>query len=166
VARTATRPDDRALLLRVVEEAYDRSTWNGTNLRSSIRRLAPGVVDWKADGARHDIVEIVLHCAYWKYAVRRRLTGEKRGSFALPGTDWFTPERPLAPAAWKRAVALLDDEHERLCEAIASARAGLRYASRNRREHARQLFGVAMHDAYHTGQVNLIKSMHKRREAD
>ncbi|NUQ50463.1 MAG: ATP-binding cassette domain-containing protein, partial [Phycisphaerae bacterium] len=32
--------------------------------------------------------EIALHAAYWKYVTRRRLRGDKRGSFPLKGSNW------------------------------------------------------------------------------
>ena len=48
---------------------------------------------WRPHPARHSIQEIVVHAAYWKYAVRRRLKGEKRGSFPLKGSDWFRRDR-------------------------------------------------------------------------
>lgn len=38
--------------------------------------------------------------AYWKYAVWRRLTGSKRGSFALEGSNWF-PRPEERSAAWQ-----------------------------------------------------------------
>lgn len=49
-----------------------------------------------------------MHAAYWKYAVRRRLAGDKRGSFQLTGSNWFP--RPRADAdLWRQDVRLLDD---------------------------------------------------------
>ena len=35
-----------------------------------------------------------MHAAYWKYVARRRLLGDKRGSFSLEGSNWFRRPEP------------------------------------------------------------------------
>ncbi|HEY6050809.1 MAG TPA: DinB family protein, partial [Thermoanaerobaculia bacterium] len=72
-------PSEIALLLSIVDEAYDRSAWHGPNLKGSLRRLTEEEAAWRPGPGRHSAWELAVHAAYWKYAVRRRLTGEKRG---------------------------------------------------------------------------------------
>src|SRR5262245_16173373 len=84
-----TAPSGRAEIVRLldqIEEGYARRTWHGPNLRGSIRGLSSARAAKRLSPSRHNIWEIVVHCAYWKYAVRRRITGEKRGSFPLKGS--------------------------------------------------------------------------------
>ena len=109
-------PDDPVIasLLKSIDEAFDRKSWHGTNLRGAIRGVDARQAAWRPGRGRHNVWELVLHAAYWKYAVRRRLTGEKRGSFVLAGSNWIpSPARPTE-SDWKKAVALLVDEHRRL----------------------------------------------------
>ena len=82
---------DRQLkqLLTGLDQAYNRPSWHGTNLRGSIRGVTAREAATSPKAKRHNIWEITVHAAYWKYAVRRRLVGEKRGSFELPGSNWF-----------------------------------------------------------------------------
>ncbi len=159
---TATIADDRQLLLRIVEEAYRQSTWNGTNLRSSLSRVSAGEAGWRPRYARYNIAEIVLHSAYWKYSIRRRLNGDRKGTFAFKGRDWFEVEKPLDLKTWVRLLGVLDDEHKQLTDAIQRSGRDLEYGSSESRELVRKLFGVAMHDAYHTGQIHLIQAQYKR----
>jgi hypothetical protein len=161
--RTATA-DDRHLLLRIVEEAYRQNTWNGTNLRSSLEHVSAHEAGWRPPNARHNIAEIVLHSAYWKFAVRKRLAGAgaRQESFALEGKDWFEVAKPMEDDRWRELVAVLDDEHRKLCGAIRRSERDLQYGTSAGREIVRKLFGVAMHDAYHTGQVHLIQAQYKR----
>ncbi|PYQ40087.1 MAG: hypothetical protein DMF77_19470 [Acidobacteria bacterium] len=92
-------------LLAAMEEAFERKAWHGPNLRGAIRGLDPAVACRRPARGRHSIWELVVHAAYWKYAVRRRLAGDKRKSFALTGTNWFSrPDEPSAPA-WTQDVA-------------------------------------------------------------
>ncbi len=154
-----------ASLLRSIDEAYDRHSWHGTNLRGSLRGLDARRAAWRPARGRHNVWEIVLHAAYWKYVVRRRLTREKRGSFSLRGSNWFSsPARPTE-AAWKDALALLATEHRRLRPVIAGlASAGLGPGSRQGSE--RLARGIAAHDLYHAGQIQLLKRlMPARRKA-
>ncbi|HEX9492264.1 MAG TPA: DinB family protein [Thermoanaerobaculia bacterium] len=76
---------NRDLLLRMLDEAFQRKAWHGTNLRRSLRGVTAEEARWKPGPQRHNIWELTLHCGYWKYAVRRRLTGEKRGTFPRRG---------------------------------------------------------------------------------
>ena len=101
-----------------------------------------------------------MHAAYWKYAVRRRLTGEKRGSFPLKGSNWFP--RPSADVKlWKADVRLLDDSHRALREAIAGLAdrdlggpvPGSPFDNRG------LIAGIIAHDLYHAGQIQLLKRL-------
>jgi hypothetical protein len=157
--------DDRRLLLRIVEEAYHQSTWNDTNLRSSLQNVTPEQAGWRPPLARHNIAELVLHSAYWKFAVRKRLTDDPDASFPIDGEDWFDVDGPIDPERWNELLTVIDDEHRTLCDAIRQCERKLDYASTAGRELVRKLFGVAMHDTYHTGQIHLILAQHQRSQA-
>jgi uncharacterized damage-inducible protein DinB len=151
-----------ALLLRLIDEGYDKKAWHGPNLKGSIRRLSAVEAAWRPASPRHSIAENVVHCAYWKYAVRRRLTGEKRGSFALKGSNWFTIATPLSEAAWKEYTALLDREHRALRQTIASFSPERLddFPHGGKVRFVTQIYGIALHDVYHAGQIQLLKRLH------
>ena len=147
------------LLLLQLDQAYSRKSWHGTNLRGSIRGLSAGQVAWRPRPDRHNIQEIAVHAAYWKYTVTRRLTGEKRGSFALNGSNWFARDVPDA-AVWRADQQLLEECHARLRAAVAALPArrlgeeagqGLSIAS--------LVSGIIAHDLYHAGQIQLLKRL-------
>jgi hypothetical protein len=150
------------LLLRNIDQAFDAPAWHGTNLRGSLRGLKLDVLASRPGPGRHNIWELALHCAYWKYAVRRRITEEKRGSFPLEGSNFFArPEGEPTNAAWKRDLALLDEMHAQLRAVIAALPAsrlgrktkGSRYTVRD------TVLGIAAHDLYHAGQIQLLKRL-------
>jgi hypothetical protein len=148
-------------LLDLLDEAFDRRSWHGTNLRGSIRGLPRAAAAWRPAPGRHNIWELVVHAAYWKYTVRRRLTGDKRGSFPLAGSNWW--ERPAAgsDAEWKQDVALLTAEHQQLRQAVAAfpaARLG-RHAPGSPFTYAGLIRGAAAHDLYHAGQIQILKRL-------
>jgi DinB family protein len=151
-------------LLVLLDEAYNRTAWHGPNLRGSVRGVSAREAASPPSAGRHNIWEIVVHAAYWKYAVRRRLLGEKRGSFSLPGSNWF--DRPIdrSEKAWRADMALLDKEHRLLREAVSSFQPeNLDHRARGSKTSARRLIGgIAMHDVYHAGQIQLIKKLLRR----
>jgi len=158
------RPRDEVnVLLALLDEAFDRRAWHGTNLRGSLRGLDASMARWRPRPSAHNIWELAVHAAYWKYAVRRRLTGEKRGSFALQGSNWFArPVQDRSDAAWTADVRLLVREHEHLRRVVAT----LHDADLARRTAGGRLWtkgalirGVASHDLYHAGQVQLLKRL-------
>jgi DinB superfamily len=142
------------VLLANLDSAYDRKSWHGTTLRGSIRGLATAEAWWRPAAGRHNIWELTAHAAYWKYAVRRRLRGGKRGSFAIKGSNWFPAPAAEDENSWGEVVALLDAEHRALRDAVA----GLRPRALDQKT-AMLVYGVAAHDLYHAGQIQLIKRL-------
>jgi uncharacterized damage-inducible protein DinB len=159
-------PDPRlALLLRLLDEGFDRKAWHGPNLRGALRRVDVETASHRPAPGRHTIWEIAVHAAYWKYAVRRRITAEPRGSFPYKGSNWFARPAPGVhpddrPAAWAADLALLDEQHRLLRAAVAALAPavldvippGCKLTSQE------SVYSIAMHDVYHAGQVRLLKN--------
>jgi uncharacterized damage-inducible protein DinB len=156
--------DEIASLVQLVEEGYRRKAWHGRNLRGALRGLTPEQAAWRPGRGRHNVWEIAVHAAYWKYAVTRRLRGEKRGAFPLEGNNWFArPDDAATAAAWRRDLALLEAQHGELLAAIASTSPRALDVPNGRVFTTRQLItGAAMHDIYHAGQIQLLKRLHAR----
>jgi len=150
-----------ALLVRLLHQAYDRKAWHGTNLRGSLRGLSPAQAAWRPGPGRHSIQEIALHCAYWKYTVVRRLTGVKRGSFPLAGSNFFPRPGVPTPKQWQSDLALLADTHRELMATVSALRDNdlSRPAPGGSGKVSVEavVYGVACHDVYHAGQIQLIK---------
>ena len=96
--------------------------------------------------------------------MRRQLTGEKRGSFPLTGSNWFPrSDEPDAPG-WRADIALLVREHALLVAVVA----GLSPADLYRRPKGKRytvahlVRGAAAHDFYHAGQIQLLKRLAPR----
>ena len=144
------------LVLALLDEAYERKTWHGPNLRQSIKGVTAKQAAWRPDPGRHNIWEVTLHAAYWKYAVRRRIEGGKRGSFVLKGSNFFSrPERgKLSEAAWAADKKLLEREHRAMRAIVAQVLRTPRAA-----KFMPQFYGIAFHDVYHAGQIRLLRRL-------
>jgi hypothetical protein len=157
-------PAPLAQLLAIIDQAYNRPSWHGTNLRGSVRRVTALQAAWRPAPGRHNIWEIAVHAAYWKYAVTRRFTGDARASFRLKGSNWF--ERPIDAAHatekdWKADLDLLDEMHATLRSAVAklSAKDLARTPPGKKVSNFALISGIAAHDLYHAGQIQLLKRL-------
>jgi hypothetical protein len=152
-------------LLAQVDEAFDRKSWHGTNLRGSLRQVSATQAAWRPARGRHNIWELTLHAAYWKYAVRRRLSGETtRGGFPLRGSNWFArPDGAVRDQDWQSDVTLLVAEHRRLRAAILEFDQAQLHEKTPRSKYtaAAMIRGVAAHDLYHAGQIQIVKRLLK-----
>jgi hypothetical protein len=161
VARKQAGDPRIELLLEVLDQAFDQKGWHGTTLRGALRGMTPEEALWRPASGRHNIWELTVHAAYWKYAVRRRLTGDAAGSFPRKPSNWpAVPDVPDA-AEWKQDIRLLESEHRMLREAVRT----LPPAELEARSpkgvwtNAQEIHGIAAHDLYHTGQIQLIKKL-------
>ena len=148
-------------LLRIIDQAYNRKSWHGTNLRGSVRGVTPRQAEWRPAPGRHNIHELVVHAAYWKYAVANRLAGGRRGAFALKGSNWFT--RDASARQWSEDVALLETVHRELRAVVAALHDDEldRPLAKSAMTPFTLVSGVAAHDLYHAGQIQLIKTLQR-----
>ena len=155
---------DIAQILFLLDTAYDQVSWHGPNLRGSLRGMTPALAAWRPDAGRHNVWELIVHAAYWKYVAWRRLTGAKKGSFPLAGSNFIA--RPVAQTkgALRDDLDLLDEMHRVLREAAAAVQPNeLDRGSAQRGVTKRALLtGVAAHDLYHAGQIQLLKRLANR----
>lgn len=152
--------DSADLVLALFDEAYENRTWHGPNLKQSLRGVTAKQAAWRPARGRHNIWEIALHAAYWKYVVRRKIAGGKRGSFVLKGSNFFVRPQPGAntEAAWIADKRLLEREHGELRLAIEKLRRTPRWE-----ELLPRLWGIAFHDIYHAGQIRLLRRLNAKK---
>src|SRR5688572_16265664 len=139
------------ILLDIIDQAYNRRSWHGTNLRGSLRSVTAEEAAWRPQPRRHNIWELAVHAAYWKYTVHRRLTGDAVGSFAIKGSNWFVrPDGQVSESAWKKDVKVLDQIHRSLRTAISTLKPRLlRYTPPGSKVSNQDLIaGIAAHDLY------------------
>lgn len=148
-------------LLALIDQSYDCRAWHGTNLRGSIKGLTAQQAAWRPSPNRHNVWEIVLHCAYWKYIVRRRILGEKKGSFPLKGSNWFRLYGRLSEQEWRSHIVILETAHESMREAVAGFTVSdlSTKPKGSRFDNLTMIMGIASHDLYHAGQIQLLKRL-------
>jgi len=151
------------ILIQTYDQGYDKTAWHGTNLRGSLRGLTLNELTWRPKPNRHNIWETAMHCAYWKYAVWRRITGAKIGAFPRKPSDW--PNMPSKPdiKLWKGDLALLEDWHLKLRDEILNfPPSKLNSKPKDSKvSYIKTFYGISSHDLYHAGQVQLLKRLQR-----
>ena len=153
--------NQKTTLLDLINQAYDHKAWHGANLRGSLRGVTAPLAAERPARGRHNIWENVVHCAYWKYAIWRRITGDTTVAFPVKGSNWFERPHLLTAAVWRADIALLDDAHRTLralVESLSPRDLG-RSRGASKFDVAGMLIGIAAHDVYHAGQIQLLKKL-------
>jgi hypothetical protein len=157
-------------LVGLVEEGFQKPAWHGPNLRGALRGVDAEEAIWRPEKSRHNIWEIVVHAAYWKYTVSKRLTGSKKPDFPMQGKNWFIRDgsglsKNEQTKRWKSDLELLARMHKEVRDAVAIIKeSDLNRPMRGSRQTAvRNLTGIAFHDVYHAGQIQLLRRMYRSR---
>jgi hypothetical protein len=151
------------MLLAALDEAFDHKSWHGANLRGALRGVPVKEAVWRLAPGRHSMWELALHAAYWKYVVRRRITGAKKGSFLLKGSNFFAREEGTEKE-WQLELLLLESEHRELRAAVEALPPRLLDQELSPKLTYTQIIrGAAAHDLYHAGQIQLLKRLHQTR---
>ncbi len=148
--------------MQLLRHAYDHPTWHGANLREALPGVTLAQALWQPAPERHNIWELVLHCAYWKHVVIRALQGfaNAEGFPRRPDNFPALPEATLT--AWEADQVLLEATQHQLLEQIRAfdgARLNEVVGAGESKTFAELIFGVAYHDVYHAGQIRLLLTL-------
>jgi uncharacterized damage-inducible protein DinB len=151
---------------RIADElarAHQGEPWHGSSARQILDDVTAATAAARPIPGAHSIWELVLHLIAWRGEVARRVGG---GDPAEPAEGDWPPVTETTEAAWTRALARLEESHGRLEAALRRLQeARLDELVGRLRDPAVgtgvtyyvMLHGIAQHDAYHLGQVSLLK---------
>lgn len=150
----------KRVLIDALDESYgNEETWYGPNLRTTLQSLTIEQLVFDDTYEGYSAWELALHCAYWKWLPRVRLTGDTDEFPYLP-LDFPRVSTDRTHEKWKKDFQYLDEQHRRLKAAVADLMDGelsSPWRSREGEEQdgsvSRMIMGVAFHDAYHTAQI-------------
>ena len=153
VARAKTEGERIAI---EIDNALAGEAWHGPSLNELLEGVTPEDAIQRPIASAHNIWELVLHITSWANITVRRLTGGKVEP--EEGEDWPVPG-PVSEASWAAARSGLVESHERLRDVVAglSDEELSRKVPKGKRSVANMLHGVTQHDAYHGGQIAIIK---------
>jgi uncharacterized damage-inducible protein DinB len=152
-------------LIDQFERAHDGDAWHGSPIKEILKGVTAGQAAKRPPNGAHSIWELVLHATGWRNEAARRATGAPAQD--PEAGDWPEVGDPT-PERWKEALAALDASHARLVDVVR----GMTDAKllqptndpRNRElgtgvTYYELLHGIVQHDAYHAGQIAVLKKM-------
>jgi uncharacterized damage-inducible protein DinB len=150
---------DRELVAQQIRLAHDGEAWHGSGLAEILADVTAVQAASRPVPNAHSIWELVLHLTSWTHEVTRRLEGAEAG--VPPEGDW-PAVGVVSPSNWDSAKRALAEAHRELAEAVSRA-SGERLAARvsgkgdTAETYQEMLHGLTQHDAYHGGQISLLK---------
>jgi uncharacterized damage-inducible protein DinB len=154
--------------LRLIDQfqrAHDGDPWHGSPLKDILAGVTHTQAAARPPGGAHSIWELVLHITGWRNEVAKRAAGRPAGE--PEDGDYPDVGEPTA-ARWRAALDALDASHANLAAAVK----GMTDAQmlkptndpRNRPlgtgvTHYEMLHGIVQHDAYHAGQIAILKKI-------
>lgn len=157
-----------------LHNAFHGKGWHGPTLLGSIRGVSPADALITPKPLKHNIWQLVLHAAYWKYAVCYRISRlplafpdlptDANGKLHFPRSPSNYPKPPAKPdiKLWRADLELLRFYHAALIDAVERLSdeqfdsippGGKSWPLRG------IIVGAAAHDAYHTGQIQMLKRL-------
>jgi hypothetical protein len=149
------------LLIQNLDAAYLKRGWHGPVLRKVLKGLAAELAHRHPIPGRHSVWELALHTAWWKYTVRRRITGDSDLVFPRSGANF--PLVPTWPESdqWAADLRLLDEQHELLRDAVLDLPPTRldRKRPKSTWTYSEEIQGATAHDLYHGGQMMMLRRM-------
>jgi uncharacterized damage-inducible protein DinB len=156
---TRTDQPSRETIIAQLEEVYRGPAWHGPAVLEALDGVTAAAAHAKPDPNRHSIWELVRHLTHGRHLLVDRLL-ESSSEFPHRIHEPWWPVAPVEASeeAWREDLALLEAYHERLIDAVrrASDAQLARRPNPGDQTLAQQLVGMAVHDAYHAGQIRLI----------
>jgi uncharacterized damage-inducible protein DinB len=141
----------------LIERSVSGPMWHGSALADLIGGVTAEQAAQRPIAAAHSIWELVLHMTAWCEIVRDRLV---RGLTGEPTSeqDW-PPVRDQSAEAWRAAVERMKEAHRELAADVAPLDDSKLIGRVPGRDHTvlAMLHGIVEHDAYHGGQIAILK---------
>jgi len=141
---------------RLLSELYDGSPWIDVNLVDSLSSITAKQAASHIRPGMNSIWEITNHLIKWRENVLERLNGKVIKS---PAHNYFLPVKNQSDKAWTDTLRKLAASQEKWMlrmKTIKSSDFKTIYPV-NRLTYYEHIQGIIQHDAYHLGQINLLK---------
>jgi uncharacterized damage-inducible protein DinB len=150
---------DRELIAEQIRLAHDGEPWHGSGLEEILADVSAVQAASRPVPHAHSIWELVLHLTGWTREVTRRLEGAPAG---VPSEGDWPPVGVVSPSNWDSAKRALAEAHRELARAVSHApvkRLAARVSGKGNaaETYEEMLHGLTQHDAYHGGQISLLK---------
>lgn len=144
-------------IARLLEQTFEGQAYYGPSVQKALEDISVGIAERRPDGRAHSIWELVSHLTAELRHARALLEGD-----AVPWVEGKTTWPDLAASsasAWDEAIRDLRDANRALVQAIEQLDDTMLDQQLNqvRRTYYVMLHGMIQHNAYHAGQISMLK---------
>lgn len=145
--------------------AHDGDPWHGSPVKAILDGVTAAQAARLPPNGAHSIWALVLHMTGWRNEVADRATGKPSGE---PAAGDYPEVGDPTPARWTAALAALDASHRNLVKVVENMSDEQLWKAtndpRNRPlgtgvSYYELLHGIVQHDAYHAGQIAILKKV-------
>lgn len=153
-------------IAETIERSVSGPMWHGPSLVDLVGDVTAEHAAERAVAGAHTIWELVLHITAWTEIVRERLVGSAKGD-PTPEEDWPAVTDSSAES-WRSTVERMKDAHRELAADAARLDDAVLIGRVPGKDHSvlTMLHGVIEHDAYHGGQIAVLKRALEKKRAE
>lgn len=150
----------KEILIHGWDFAFDVEGWYPP-LKAALKDVDFEQGRWKPDGkSSHTIGELVDHLLYYKKRFLFRLE-QKEWPFTVASNDeTFHTTQYSTPEDWNNAIVELGSVHQSIREKLMRLKDGDLDSPMPKDPIGGQVLSLMMHDAYHTGQIVLLRKLY------
>ncbi len=144
-------------IVKLFADLQHGDCWIGVNYKEVLHGVdAAGAVK-NISGNTNNTWQLVAHITYWRTAVVNRLTGSLNPP---PFADFLLPDE-LSEANWRQALHDFESAYHLLRNAIHNFKEDNldKPSPKEGQTYYQLIMGCLQHDAYHLGQLMLLKKM-------
>jgi hypothetical protein len=138
-----------------LDAVFYGEAWHGAALLPTLRQIGIEAA-LEENAERYSPWKVALHCAYWKFVVRKALSFDSAQLFFSRSPEDF-PDLPgeRTAAGWKRDLLFIEVEHQKILSGVERFPEDQLNNQRpdDRLTYSGFILGVAGHDVYHTAHI-------------
>jgi uncharacterized damage-inducible protein DinB len=141
---------------KLVHDHYNGQPWLDVTIMGVLEDLTYLEASKKI-GEHNTIWQLVVHITEWKNTCVARIMGKKS---RCPEHNYILPVEDNSELAWVKALSALEEAHFRLMDILTTyKKEDLNEVYKNKHTYYEHLSGIIIHDAYHLGQIMLLKKL-------
>ena len=141
------------------DEAYDVEGWYPP-LKAALDNINDQEAMWRPQGkASHTIAELVIHLLYYKKRFLYGLEAKPWTATIDTNDESFSAIAEATPAQWQDAADELKTVHQRIREKLTEINVDDLDKPLPGTTIGEHVFTLIVHDAYHTGQIVMIRKL-------
>ena len=139
-----------------LKRMYEGEAWHGPSLMEALAGVNAATAAARPLPSAHSIWQLVLHVANWNEVFLKRMNG---AALQLSPEEDFPTVTDTSETAWKAALEKLKNSHKKLQQAVLHADSSFleRQVPGKDYNFRFMLHGVVQHQAYHAGQMSILK---------